>query len=92
MPTLVGITAETLAAGGAGSYVVIRGTSEVDAAGETVTGSDSVTVVAADGTILVKTRGPNRAIRLHVEAEDAIGTPLAGFPAWTPAPPATPTP
>jgi hypothetical protein len=90
--TLVGITAETLAGGGAGSYVVIRGSSEVDDAGESITGTASVTVVAADGTVLASIEGSNRAIRLHVEPENAGGTPLAGFPAWTPATPTPATP
>jgi hypothetical protein len=90
--TLVGITVETLAGGGAGSYAVIRGTGEVDDAGETLTGSASVTIVAADGTVLASLKGTNRAIRLHVEPEDAGGTPLAGFPAWTPATPTPATP
>jgi hypothetical protein len=90
--TLVGITAETLAGGGAGSYAVIRGTGEVDDTGETLTASASVTIVAADGTVLATRQGSNRAIRIHVEPEDAMGTPLAGFPAWTPATPTPATP
>jgi hypothetical protein len=90
--TLVGITAETLAGGGAGSYAVIRGTGEVDDAGETLTALASVTIVAADGTILATLKGSNRAIRIHVEPVDAMGTPLAGFPAWTPATPTPATP
>ena len=30
-------------------------------------------------------------VRLKVEPQDAVGQPMAGFPAWTPLPVATPT-
>jgi hypothetical protein len=90
--TLVGITVETLAGGGAGSYAVIRGSAEGDDVGDTISGIGSVTVVAADGTILFTREGPNTAMRVHVEPQDAKGMPITGFPEWTPAPPEAATP
>jgi hypothetical protein len=80
--TLSGIDA------GSGSYLVIRGTFEVDEATDTMSGPYSVTIVGADGTVLATTQGTNQLTRLPAQSGDA-GTPLAGFPAWTPA---TPTP
>jgi hypothetical protein len=90
--TLMGITVETLAGGGAGSYAIIRGSGEVDASGDALDGNASVTVVAADGTVLFSAQGPNTATRIKVEPMDAIGTPFAGFPEWTAAPTEEATP
>jgi hypothetical protein len=83
--TLSGIDA------GSGSYLVIRGTFEVDVATDTMSGPYSVTIVGADGTVLATTQGTNRLTRLPAQSGDA-GTPLAGFPAWTPATPTPATP
>jgi hypothetical protein len=90
--TIMGITVETLAGGGAGSYAIIRGSGEVDASGDAAMGTASVTVVAADGTVLFSAQGPNTATRIKVEPMDAIGTPFAGFPEWTAAPTEEATP
>ena len=74
------------------SYFTVRGTLEVDAAGDTATATASQTQVASDGTILLQVaQGISTYIRLRIEPSDAVGQPLAGFPAWTPAPTATPT-
>jgi hypothetical protein len=77
-----------------GAYFVVRGTLAVDAGGETGTASYSSTIVAADGTVmdqLTVAQGTARYARFRIEPQDAVGQPLAGFPTWTPAPPATPT-
>ena len=85
--TLTGTIAEL------GAYFVVRGSVAVDAGGDTVTNTASATVVAADGTILDQQAQLTATyVRLRVEPQDAVGQPLAGFPAWTPPPPATPTP
>lgn len=76
---------------GAGS-VVIRGSFEVDEAGETWTQPYSFTVVAADGTVLASGRDTARARRIPVEPVEAEGTPLAAVPTWTPATPEAGTP
>lgn len=73
----------------AGTYSMIRGSLEVDATGDTATASYSRTVVAADGTVVDQgAEATAQYIRLRIEPQDAVGTPLANFPAWTPAPPA----
>ena len=75
-----------------GAYFVVRGTLAVDAGGGTATASVSDTIVAADGTILDQhAQFTARYVRITIEAQDAVGQPLAGFPAWTPPPAATPT-
>ena len=78
-----------------GAYFVVRGTLVVDAGGGTATASYSSTIVAADGTVLDQltvAQGTARYVRFRIEPQDAVGQPLAEFPAWTPPPPATPTP
>ena len=77
---------------GAGGYVVIRSTAEVDAGGNALAGPYSFTVVAPDGTVVASGTASSTATRLQVEAVDEGGNPLAGFPMWTPAPPADATP
>ncbi len=85
--TLTGTIAEL------GAYFVVRGSIAVDAGGDTVTNTASDTIVAADGTILDQHAQLTATyVRLRVEPQDAVGQPLAGFPAWTPPPAATPTP
>jgi hypothetical protein len=79
------------------AYFVVRGSLTVDAGGGTATNSYSSTIVAADGTImdqLTSAQDTAHYVRLRIEPQDAVGQPLAGFPAWTPATPtpATPTP
>jgi len=74
-----------------GGYVVVRGSQEVDEAGDSATVSYSDTVVAPDGTIVDQsTDNSARNYRLRVEPQDAVGNPLSNFPAWTPAPAVTP--
>ena len=85
--TLTGTIAEL------GAYFVVRGSIAVDAGGDTVTNTASDTIVAAAGTILDQHAQLTATyVRLRVEPQDAVGQPLAGFPAWTPPPAATPTP
>jgi hypothetical protein len=77
-----------------GGYFIVRGSLTVDAGGDTATASYSSTIVAADGTNmdqLTVADASARSTRLRVEPQAAVGQPLAQFPAWTPAPPATPT-
>jgi hypothetical protein len=86
--TLIAIFAED-----GGSYFLVRGSIEVDAGGDTATGTANATHVAANGTVLDKQAqgtGISPYVRLKVEPQRAAGQPLAGFPAWTPS--ATPTP
>ena len=88
--TLTGTIAEL------GGYFVVRGSIAVDAGGDTATAWGSSTIVAADGTILdqqmdERAQGAHL-VRIKVEPPEAMGQPLAGFPAWTPPPPATPAP
>jgi hypothetical protein len=86
--TLIAIFAES-----GGSYFVVRGSLVVDAGGDTATATVSQTHVAADGTVLDQmAQGSANYLRLRVEPQDAVGQPLAGFPAWTSASVATPTP
>jgi hypothetical protein len=77
---------------GGGSYFLVRGSLEVDAGGDTATATVSQTHVAPDGTVLDQmAEGTSNYLRLRVEPQDAVGQPLAGFPAWTSASVATPT-
>jgi hypothetical protein len=86
--TLIAIFAES-----GGSYFDVRGSLVVDAGGDTATATVSQTHVAADGTVLDQmAQGSANYLRLRVEPQDAVGQPLAGFPAWTSASVATPTP
>jgi hypothetical protein len=85
--TLIAIFAED-----GGSYFVVRGSLAVDAAGDTATATVSQTHVAPDGTVLDQmAQGSANYLRLRVAPQDAVGQPLAGFPAWTSASAATPT-
>jgi hypothetical protein len=77
---------------GAGGYVVIRGDSEVDASGETMTGSYTWTDVAADGTVGETGQDVTLATRLSVSPADVMEGPLAEVPTWTPAMPEAGTP
>jgi hypothetical protein len=78
---------------GGGSYFVVRGSLAVDAGNDTATATVSQTQVASDGTVLLQMeQGTSTYLRLRVEPQDAVGQPLAGFPAWTSPPVATPTP
>jgi hypothetical protein len=79
-------------AAGEGGYVVVRGPHVVDATGETWTCECTFTVVGADGTVLDSGLAPASAHRLHTEGPEAVGTPLAEVPTWTPAMPETATP
>jgi hypothetical protein len=94
--TLIAIFAEDrpaigVAVGG-GSYFLVRGSITVDAGGDTGTATISQTHVAPDGTVLDQlAEGTSTYLRLKVEPQDAVGQPLAGFPAWMPQA-ATPTP
>jgi len=78
---------------GGGSYFVVRGSLAVDAGGDTATATVSQTHVAPDGTVLDQlAEGTSTYLRLKVEPQDAVGQPLAGFPAWAAPSVATPTP
>jgi hypothetical protein len=70
--------------------VVIRATVEVAADGQHLTAPYSVTVVQPDGTVLFSQTGQVTGTRLPIEPVAAIGTPLAGFPTWTPEEPGGP--
>ena len=77
---------------GPAGYVVVRSTAEIDEGGDALAGPYSFTVVAADGTVLASGEASSTAVRLPIEPIEAGGTPLAGFPTWTPAPPPAATP
>jgi hypothetical protein len=78
---------------GGSSYFLVRGSLEVDATGDIATAAVSQTHVAPDGTVLDQmAEGTSTYLRLRVEPQDAVGQPLAGFPAWAPASVTTPTP
>jgi hypothetical protein len=77
---------------GAGGYLAIRSTGEVDEGGNTLDSPYSFTVVAPDGTVMASGQGMSRYTRLQIEPIEAGGTPLAGFPTWEPAPPTAATP
>jgi hypothetical protein len=75
-----------------GSYFLVRGSITVDAGGDTASNTASATHVAPDGTVLDEmAESTSTYLRLRVEPQDAVGQPLAGFPAWTPQAAATPT-
>src|SRR5829696_9123597 len=77
---------------GGGSYFLVRGSVVVDAGGDTATTTVSQTHVAPDGTVLDQmAEGTSTYLRLKVEPQDAVGQPLAGFPAWAPPSAGTPT-
>lgn len=67
--------------------IVIRGTMEIDASGDTGTLDYSFTVVALDGTVYFSASGTGSATRIPVEGPELVGSPVAGFPviAGTPA-------
>jgi hypothetical protein len=73
-------------------YAVVRATWEIDEGGTTMRGPANVTVVAADGTVVATDELSSTATRLLVDPMENGGKPLAGFPTWTPAPPAEATP
>jgi hypothetical protein len=77
---------------GPAGYVVVRSTGEIDEGGDALAGPYSFTVVAADGTVLASGQASSTAVRLPIEPIEAGGTPLAGFPTWTPATPTPSTP
>ena len=54
-------------------------------------GPYTVTIVGADGTVQATVEGTGRSSRLPAESGEP-GTPLAGFPTWTPATPEASTP
>jgi len=81
--TLAGVFEEE----GFGGTFFIRADIEIDEAGESFTSPYSYTVVAADGTVLETGQDTARGTRLRIPAAEAVGTPLAGFPTWTPAEP-----
>jgi hypothetical protein len=78
--------------GGAGGYVAVRSTAEVDASGNALAGPYSFTVVSPDGTVMTSGNADSTAIRMVVEPVEAGGKPIAGFPTWEPAPPPDATP
>ena len=92
-PHSANVTLFGLIDGGSGGYIVIRASVEIDEAGTTISGSDTLTIVATDGIVLNTLQGHSRATRLLIQGPEAAGTPLTGVPPWTPAPPpeATPT-
>ena len=73
-------------------YQVVRATWEIDASGDSMSGPANVTVVTADGTVVQSIDINSTATRLKVDPMDNAGTALAGFPTWTPQPPAEATP
>ncbi|MBA2521303.1 MAG: hypothetical protein H0V24_16725 [Chloroflexia bacterium] len=77
---------------GAGGYSVVRATWEVEEGGDSMSGPASVTVVTPDGMVVTEIQLSSRATRLRVDPIENGGTALAGFPTWTPAPPAAATP
>lgn len=80
--TLAGISAD-----GPGSYLLIRGPLETDEAGAPVATPYTVTIVGADGSVLDTVEGTGQFIRFPAQSGEP-GTGMAGFPTWTPAPPA----
>ncbi len=75
-----------------GGYIVVRSTLEIDEEGDSMMGPASATVVGPDGTVVVTEEYSTRATRMQVDPMANAGQPLAGFPTWTPEPPATATP
>jgi hypothetical protein len=74
-----------LVEGATSGYLILRGDIVVDAAGTEASGPYTRTVVAPDGNVLTTSDGTRTMRRIPVESGDA-GTPLRGFPTWTPAP------
>jgi hypothetical protein len=72
------------------AIVVIRATGEVAADGATFTAEYSVTGQGPDGSVIFSDHGQVTGTRLPVEPVEAVGTPLAGFPTWTPSEEGTP--
>lgn len=64
------------------TYVVVSGTIEVDASGDTFTQPYSAMVVGADGTVLDTFSSTVNATRFRPIPEDEVGTPLDIVPAW----------
>lgn len=88
-PRTATMTFAGLVAGQDGAFFVLRGNLEVDAAGETLTGSHSFTLVAADGTVLAAFQGEGaHGTRIPSQPLEAGGQSLPGFPTWAPATPA----
>ena len=88
-PRTATMTFAGLVAGNPGAFFVLRGNLEVDEAGDTLTGSHSFTLVAADGTVLAAFQGEGaHGTRIHSEPLEAGGQSLPGFPSWKPATPA----
>ncbi len=85
--TLVGLFDE-----GAGGYLLVRATLEVDETGMTYDGSSSISLVAPDGTVNGSFPATPHGMRMPIEPVEAGGTPLGGFPTWTPPPPAEASP
>jgi hypothetical protein len=73
------------------NYVVVSGTIEVDASGDSFTQPYSAMVVSADGMVLNTINSTVYGTRFRPIPEDQIGTPLEIVPTWAPAP-ATATP
>jgi hypothetical protein len=72
------------------AIVVIRATGEVSADGATFTAQYSVTGQGPDGSVVFADEGQVTGVRVPVEPVEAKGTPLAGFPTWTPSEEGTP--
>jgi len=87
-------TAFGLVAQGAQGYFALRTSAEIDEAGQTFTGTGTVTIVAPDGTVVnTIAGGPNsHGTRLRMESVEAAGKPFTGVPTWEPAPPPGGTP
>lgn len=79
--TLVGVFEEE---GFGGSYTA-RGTIDVTEAGDALTATYSYTGVAFDGTVLTTGEATAEGSRLPLQSAEAVGTPLAEIPTWTPA-------
>ena len=78
---------------GSGAFFIIRGSLEVDEAGDHLTGAHSFTMISADGTVLVAAEGGGaEGTRLPAEPLESVGQTLPGFPTWTPATPEAGTP
>lgn len=73
---------------GSGTSFIVRANVEVDETGQGFTAPHSFTLVAADGTVLAAAEGgAARGTRINPEPREAVGTPLAGLPTWTPVTP-----
>jgi hypothetical protein len=79
-------------AGGTEGIGGVRGTWEIDAGGETMTGPAAVTILTPDGTVVAQAQLSSRATWLHVESMDKAGTGRSAMPVWTPATPEAGTP